>query len=144
MQPDDAPTMAALIGAWRTAGEMFGDDGHTVLATIEGSDIYKQLDPTVVHHVDVVIDGTRTRALEIFEPYDACRRVFPTRAYDDNGGVETSTAVGRDMTWTFRAGAATAELQVAKDGSAMQARWTVPEPDGGRRLWMELHFTRQH
>lgn len=51
-----------------------------MVARVEGSDSYEPLGSTVVHHVDVVIGGDGTRALEIFEPYDAERGVFPTRA----------------------------------------------------------------
>ncbi len=136
-------TMAALIGAWRTEGEVFGEDGRTVVAAVVGSDVYEELGPTVVHHVDVEIGGERTRALEIFEPYDAERGVFPTRAYDDHGGVETSTAAVRDGVWTFHAGAASATLQVAEGGASMHARWEVHGPDGRRRPWMDLRFTRR-
>ena len=90
-----------------------------MVSAIAGSDVYDELEPTVVHHVDVEIGGERTRALEIFEPYDAERGVFPTGAYDDRGGVEISTAVVRDGVWTSRAGSASATLQVAEDGASM-------------------------
>ncbi|ADB77551.1 hypothetical protein [Geodermatophilus obscurus] len=142
MQVDQVPTMAALIGHWRTAGEVLGDDGRTVVATVEGSDVYEELGPTVVHRVDVVIGGRRTRALEVVEPYDADRGVFPTRAYDDQGGVEDATATVRDGVWTFSAGSASATLRVADDGASMSARWTRPGPDGAPQPWMELRFTR--
>ncbi len=137
------PTMAPLLGSWRTEGEVFGEDGRTVVAEVEGSDVYEALGPTVVHHVDVEIDGRRTRALEVFEPYDAQRGVFPSRAYDDQGGVETSTASVRDGLWTFHAGAATATLQVSDDGTTMQARWTQHQANGEPRLWMQLRFARR-
>ena len=142
-QSGQAPTMAALIGAWRTEGEVFGEDGRTVVAAVVGSDVYVELGPTVVHHVDVEIGGERTRALEIFEPFDAERGVFPTRAYDDRGGIESSTAVVRDGRWTFYAGPASATLEVAEDGASMHARWEAPEADGRRRPWMDLRFTRR-
>jgi hypothetical protein len=142
VQVDQVPTMAALIGHWRTAGEVLGDDGRTVVATVEGSDVYEELGPTVVHRVDVVIGGRRTRALEVVEPYDADRGVFPTRAYDDQGGVADATATVRDGVWTFSAGPASATLRVAEDGASMSARWTRPGPDGAAQPWMELRFTR--
>lgn len=140
---DDAPSTAALLGRWRTEGRMLGDDGATVVATVVGSDVYEALGPFVVHHVDVVMDGRRTRALEVIEPWDAARGVFPTRAYDDEGGIDTSTAsVDPGGVWTFRAGAAEATLRVSDDGTSMRARWTVPGPDGGRTPWMELDLRR--
>ncbi len=142
MQADQVPTMAALIGHWRTEGEVLGDDGRTVVATVEGSDVYEELGPTVVHRVDVVIGGRRTRALEVVEPYDADLGVFPTRAYDDQGGVADATATVRDGVWTFSAGPASATLRVAEDGASMSARWTRPDPDGVPQPWMELRFTR--
>ena len=51
--------MAPPIGAWRTEGEVFGADGRTVVATVAGSDVYEELGPPVVHHVDVEIGGSR-------------------------------------------------------------------------------------
>ena len=39
-QAGQAPTMAPLIGAWRTEGEVFGEDGRTVVAAVAGSDVY--------------------------------------------------------------------------------------------------------
>ena len=141
---DYAPALAALIGHWRTEGEVLGEDGQTVVATVEGSDVYEELGPTVVHHVDVLIGGERTRALEIIEPYDVDRGVFPTRAYDDRGGVETSHATVHDGTWAFHAGPARATLRVANDGASMHARWTVQDPEGAQRPWMQLRFTRTH
>ena len=144
MQARQTPTMAALIGSWRTEGEVHGEDGRTVVARLTGSDVYDELGPTVVHHVDVHIDGTRTRALEVFEPHDAERGCFPTRAYDDQGSVETSTAVVEDGVWTFRAGTASATLRVSEDGGSMSAHWVVAGPDGEQRRWMDLRSTRQH
>jgi hypothetical protein len=142
VQVDRVLTMAALIGRWRTEGEVLGEDGRTVVATVEGSDVYEELGPTVVHRVDVVIGGRRARALEVVEPYDADRGVFPTRAYDDQGGVEDATATVRGGVWTFSAGSASATLRVAEDGASMSARWTRPGPDGVAQPWMELRFTR--
>ncbi len=34
-------TMASLIGSWRTEGEVFGEDGRTVVAEVRGSDVYE-------------------------------------------------------------------------------------------------------
>lgn len=138
------PSPAPLIGTWHTRGEMYGEDGVTVVAQVDGTDAYEWLGPFVVHHVDVLIGGERTRALEIFEPYDAGLRAFPTRAYDDRGGVETSTAtVDAEGRWTFRAATAYATLSVAADGRSMAARWVVRGEDGRERPWMVLRFTRR-
>jgi hypothetical protein len=137
-------TLQPLIGTWQTRGEMLAEDGVTVVARIEGTDIYEWLGPFVVHRVDVVIGDQRTRALEIFEPYDEARGVFPTRAYDEQGGIETSTATVDELgVWTFRAGAAHATLRVAADGAALQANWVTPGDDGHPRPWMALRLTRQ-
>ncbi|HEX2289439.1 MAG TPA: hypothetical protein VHH53_04425 [Pseudonocardiaceae bacterium] len=40
-------------------GEVFGADGRTVVATVAGSDVYEELGPPIVHHVDVEIGGSR-------------------------------------------------------------------------------------
>ncbi len=95
-----------------------------------------------MRHVDVKMGGERTRALEIFEPYDAECGAFPTRAYDDRGGVEASTAVVRDGVWTFYAGPAIATLQVADDGKS-HGRWQMTAADGHQRPWMDLRLNRR-
>ncbi len=118
--------MHPLIGEWRTRGEIFAEDGRTVESELEGSDVYEWLGPTVVHHVDVMVGGTHTRALEVFEPFDPERGVFPTRAYDDQGGAEDATATVHDGVWTFVAGDAEATLTVAGDGARCR-------PSGPRR-----------
>jgi hypothetical protein len=99
VQDSQAPTMAALIGAWRTEGEVFGEDGRTVVATVAGSDVYEELGPTVGHHVDVEIGGDRTRALEVFEPYDVERGAFPCST------AATGPAGPRRRPWLRAAGA---------------------------------------
>ena len=140
----DQPTLAPLIGSWRTTGEVLGEDGATVVATIDGTDDYEWLGPTVVHRADVRMGDDRTRVLEIFEPYDDAIGAFPTRAYDDKGGVEAATAtVDAAGRFHVRAGAGAAVLEAAGDGATMTARWTVTAADGTERPWMRLHFRRQ-
>jgi VCBS repeat-containing protein len=141
---NDSPTLAPLIGTWHTQGEMLGEDGVTVVAKVDGTDAYEWLGPFVVHHVDVLIGDQPTRALEIFEPYDDARGAFPTRAYDDQGGIEASTAtVDEQGRWTFRAATASATLSVAADGTSMRADWVIRGEDGQERPWMVLRFTRR-
>jgi hypothetical protein len=70
--------MAALIGAWRTEGEVFGEDGRTVVAAVVGSDVYEELGPTVVHHVDVEIGGSRP-SLPMPQAPDDARKRFAQR-----------------------------------------------------------------
>jgi hypothetical protein len=48
-----------------------------------------------------------------------------------------------DGRWTFHAGTANATLEIAEDRTPMPASWTVQQPDGRSRSWMELRFTRQ-
>ena len=141
---DTTPTLAPLIGTWQTRGRMLAQDGVTVAAEIEGTDAYEWLGPFVVHHVDVLMGGQRTRALEIFEPYDPALGAFPTRAYDEQGGVDASTAIVDDQgVWTFRAGAARATLRVGDDGTTMRADWVIRGEDGRERPWMTLRFSRR-
>jgi len=136
-----APTAAPLVGTWAATGEVLGEDGG-VVGTVTGTDTYRWLGPTVVHEVDVVVGGRRTEALEVVEPYDAARGAFPTRAYDDAGRVDVSTAtVDADGVWTFRARGARATLDVAPDGATMRALW-VRETPAGDVPWMRLRWTR--
>ena len=125
------PTLDPLIGVWHSRGQVLDEDGATVVATIEGTDIYEWLGPTVVHRADVMMGDRHTRSLEVIEPYDADLGAFPTRAYDDEG------------VWTFRAAGAHSTLRIADDGSSMEGRWVIHLKDGGERPWMPMTFVRQ-
>ena len=73
------PTLDPLIGVWHSRGQVLDEDGATVVATIEGTDIYEWLGPTVVHRADVMMGDRHARSLEVIEPYDADLGAFPTR-----------------------------------------------------------------
>lgn len=136
------PTPAPLVGTWEASGEVLGEDGERVVGEVTGTDSYRWLGPAVVHEVDVVVAGRRTRALEVVEPFDPARGAFPTRAYDDEGGVESSTAtVDARGVWTFRGPGARATLRVADDGASMEALW-VRETGAGDVPWMRLRWRR--
>ena len=72
--------MAPPISAWRTEGEVFGADGRTVVATVTESDVYEELGPTVVHHVDVEIGGSRP-SLPMPQAPDDARNRFLDRSH---------------------------------------------------------------
>lgn len=135
----------ALIGAWRTQGDVLDEDGSTTIATIEGTDTYEWLGRSfVIHRIDVHIGDDHVEGLEVIGPCEPEVGTYPTQAYDNRGGIQTSTAtVDQDGTWTFRADGAKATLRVADDGQSMRAEW-VRTDDGGTagRPWMRLRFTR--
>jgi hypothetical protein len=99
----------------------------------------------MIHTIDVTIGGEPVRGLEIIGPYDAASGSYPTRAYDSQGSVQTSTAtVDSDGIWTFGADDARAALRIADDGLSAHADW-VRSDDGGAswRPWMRIELTRQ-
>jgi VCBS repeat-containing protein len=135
-----------LIGTWRTEGELLGDDGSTTIGAIEGTDAYEWLGRFfVIHRVDVQMGHDHVEALEIIGPYDGDTGAYSTRAYDNQGGIQTSTAtVDDDGVWTFDANGAKATLRVAEDGQSMSAEWVRTEDDGATwRPWMRLRLTRR-
>jgi Protein of unknown function (DUF1579) len=138
--------LEALIGTWRTEGEVLGDDGSSPVATVEGTDAYEWLGRHfVVHRIDVQMGDDHIRGLELIGPYEPDIRAFPTRACDNQGGVQTSVAtVDDDGVWTFGAAAARATLRLDEDGRRMRAVWDRMQ-DGGEtwRPWLRLRFTRQ-
>ena len=135
----------ALIGTWRTCGEVLGEDGSTPVAAVDGSDAYEWLGGHfVIHRIDVHMGGEPVRGLEIIGPFDPETGAYPTRAYDDRGGIQTATAdVTDDGVWTFRADGAEATLRTTDDGQSMRADWLRTD-DGGAtwRPWLRLRFTR--
>lgn len=143
--PDPRNTaLNALIGAWHTKGEVYGDDGSTPVATLEGTDTYEWLGEFfVTHRIEVRMGDTDVEGLEIIETFDPEQEAFPTRAYDNAGGVQTSTAsVDGDGVWTFGADGARATLHPDDDGRTLQAEWVRVDGDGPPRLWMRLTLTR--
>ena len=138
--------LQALIGTWRTEGEVLGDDGSSPIATVEGTDAYEWLGRHfVVHRIDVQMGDDHIQGLEIIGPYKPETRAFPTRAYDNQGGVQTSVAtVDDDGVWTFGAEAAKATLWPDEDGRRMRAEWDLTQ-DGGQtwRPWLRLRFRRE-
>jgi hypothetical protein len=135
----------ALIGTWRTRGEVLDEGGSTPVQTVDGTDEYEWLGGHfVIHRIDVQMGGEPVRGLEIIGPLDPETGAYPTRAYDDQGGVQTARAtVDDDGVWTFGADGARATLRLADDGQSMSADW-VRTDDGGAtwRPWLRLRFTR--
>jgi hypothetical protein len=153
MATDPHPQTArleAIIGMWRTEGEVLGEDGETVLQTFSGSDAYDWLGRFfVIHRVDVRMGEDQVENLEMIGPYDGERGGFLTAVYDGaSGEVERSIATVDDAgVWTFRAGAGAsrgqATLRIDGDGEHMHAAWSRTEDDGASwRPWMRVTLTR--
>jgi len=107
VQAAPAPTMAAWIGAWRTEGEVLGEDGRTVVATLAGSDVpggaradgrppRRRRDRRRTHPRSGDLRALRRRARRL--SHEGLRRPRWCRA---------SIAVVRNGVWTSRAGPAT-------------------------------------
>lgn len=125
------PTPAPLVGTWVVRGEVLGEDGESVVAQVAGQGTYRWLGATVVHELDVEVQDGRRRSLQVVEPFDAERGAFPTRAYDDGGGVRAGTAaVDPRGVWTFRDGDGAATVRVSEDGSAMTTVHVRESPAG--------------
>ena len=142
--PENAD-LDVLIGTWRTQGDVFGEDGETPIARVDGYDHYGWLGRAfVIHRIDVEMRGERVQGLEVIGPYLPDRRAFATRAYDHLGGEQTSSATLDDEgVWTFRADGAEAKLTFSEDRAAARADW-IRTDDGGAtwRRWMHLTLSR--
>jgi hypothetical protein len=139
----------AIIGVWRTEGEVLDEAGVEVVATYSGTDSYERFGPFVLHRVDVVLGGEHVEVLEMIGPWDAGRQAFPTTVFDASGGtIERSTADVDDAgTWTFRSGHGTsrgqATIQADDDGQHLRSSWQRTEDDGATwRPWMRAVHTR--
>ena len=149
MTPEPHPEtkrLEALIGTWRTRGDLLADDGETPAATIDGYDRYEWLGPHfVIHRIDVEMAGERVEGLEMIGPYLSEQGAFATRAYDNQGSEQTSTATANpDGSWTFRADGARATLTIAEDGASATAEWVRSDDSGATwRPWMRLTLTRE-
>lgn len=137
--------LEALIGTWRTRGEVLGDDGETPVAMVDGYDRYEWLGPSfVIHRIDVTMGDQEVRGLEMIGPYLPDDDAFATRAYDNEGGEQVATAtVDEDGAWTFRADGAKATLTFAADRLSASAKWVRSEDGETWRPWMRLRLNRE-
>lgn len=129
-----------LIGAWRTEGDVLGDDDE-VVAKVVGTDAYERMGAFVVHRIDVDMGSEHVQALEMIGPITPGAREVPTQSYDAGGETEASTAtLEDDGSLTFGTTGARAHLVLA--GDTMAASWER-DTDDGPRPWLNLRFTRQ-
>ena len=134
-----------LIGTWRTEGEVFGDDGEIPVARVDGYDHYEWLGRAfVIHRIDVEMGSEPVQGLEMIGPYLGGRS-FATRAYDHEGGEQTSTAtVDGDGVWTFRADGTEAKMSFSEDRSLALVEWIRTDYGGATwRPWMRLTLSRR-
>ena len=143
--PAESKRLEALIGTWRTRGEVLDADGETPVETVDGHDHYEWLGPTfVVHRIDVQMGAAHVQGLEIIGPYLPDQEAYFTRAYDNEGGEQTATAtVDEDGVWTFRADGAKATLEIAEDGRSASARWVRSDDGETWRPWMRIRLNRE-
>ena len=149
-EPDpQTARLEAVIGTWRTQGEVLGDDGETVVQTFSGTDSYEWLGRFfVIHRVDVMMGADHVQNLEVIGPYDRARGAFLTTVYDAaSGEVERSIATVDDAgVWTFHAGEgpsrAQSALHVDEAGGYMRGTWSRTEDGATWRPWMRLTLTR--
>ena len=143
-------SLEALIGVWRTEGEVLGEDGETVAQTFSGTDTYEWLGQFfVIHRVDVTFGEDHIENLEMIGPYDGERGAFLTTVYDGaSAEVERSIATVDDAgVWAFRSGEGASRgestLRVDERGEHMHAAWSRTEDDGTTwRPWMRVTLTR--
>jgi Protein of unknown function (DUF1579) len=130
--PPENTRLGALIGTWHTEGEILAEDGRATAGVIDGTDAYEWLGGFfVIHRIDVRMGADRVEGLEIIGPYDPETGTYPTRAYDNQGGIQTSTATGDDDgVWTFGADGAKATLRIADNGESMRVEWVRLAEDG--------------
>lgn len=144
---DPEDRLAALIGGWKTRGEVLGDDGETPVATVDGHDDYERLGQVfVVHRIDVDIAGDRVQGLEMIGPWLPEEGAFATRAYDHEGSEQASIAVANDdgRVWSFGADQAQATLTIADHGGVATADWVRTDDRGATwRPWMRLTLVRE-
>ena len=141
----ESSRLEALIGTWRTRGDVLDDDDESPVGTVDGYDHYEWLGPVfVVHRIDVQMDDVRVQGLEMIGPYQPDLGAFATRAYDNEGGEQTATAtVDDDGVWTFRADGAKATLTIAEDGRSASAKWVRSDDGKTWRPWMRLRLNRE-
>ena len=75
--PQDGPaadSVDAILGVWRTEGEVLDADGVDVVAAYSGSDTYERFGPFVLHRVDVLMGDKHVEVMEVVGPWDADRR----------------------------------------------------------------------
>jgi Protein of unknown function (DUF1579) len=157
----DTRKLGALVGNWRTEGEVLVEGSDAVLQ-ITGSDVYEWLGGGffLVHHVDVLVGAEHVQAIEIIGSYDPTRDVYLARSFDNRGAAEMmEVRVSARGVWTFTGGPGVAQaaqpdgpgatervrstLEVSSDGTSMRARWERAPAGRDWLPWMDVRFTKR-
>ncbi|MFI2332055.1 DUF1579 family protein [Nocardia rhamnosiphila] len=131
-----------IIGRWKTSGVVLDEQGRQTVK-IEGTDEYEWMTGGrwVLHRVDVMMGGERTRALELIGDYAPEAGTYMMRAFDASGAYSTMTArPNADGSWLFDGEGMRSTLRPSEDGSSMSALWERDPGTGTWIPWMRMNF----
>ncbi|MGW5751801.1 DUF1579 family protein [Nocardia rhamnosiphila] len=132
----------SIIGRWKTSGVVLDEEGRQTLK-IEGTDEYEWMTGGgwILHRVDVMMGGERTRALELIGDYDPEAGTYAMRAFDASGAYSTMTArPNADGSWLFDGEGMRSTLRPAENRSSMSALWERDPGTGTWIPWMRMNF----
>ncbi|ACZ91530.1 DUF1579 family protein [Streptosporangium roseum] len=135
----------ALVGRWRSHGQMMSTDPSDPAIEIAGSDTYEWLTGGffLLHRVDVRVGDDQVEVVEMIGPYDPATGTYPMRSFDNHGAFVTMQAsVADDGVWTFTGDTERATLVIADDRATMSATWERTDDTTTWHPWMTMSFTR--
>jgi hypothetical protein len=141
--PIENKRLDALVGRWRTRGQVVAPDPSTPAIEITGTDTYEWLIGGffLVHRADVRIGDDHVQVIEMIGPYDPATGTYPMRSFDNHGTFATMRAsVSEGGVWTFAGDTERATL-VVTDDATMSADWERSDT-ATWHPWMSMSFTR--
>ncbi|MER5423360.1 DUF1579 family protein [Streptosporangium roseum] len=145
MTPIENKRLDALVGRWRSRGQMVPTDPSDPAIEIAGSDTYEWLTGGffLLHRVAVRIGDDQVEVVEMIGPYDPATGTYPMRSFDNHGAFVTMQAsVADDGVWTFAGDTERATLVIADDRATMSATWERADDTTTWHPWMTMSFTR--
>jgi len=142
MATDPMARLEVFIGTWNTTGEVLETEANPP-GNLTATDTYRWLPGRhfIVHDVDARFDGSPTRSMEVMG-FDASRKRFFTRSYDDQGATEEFVAALNGRRWTIEG------KTVRFDGSfdlhkrRLSGLWELKVGKGRWQPWINLVLVR--
>lgn len=131
-----------FIGTWNTTGEMLATESSPA-GTLSATDTYRWLPGKhfIVHEVDARLDGAPTRAMEVMG-YDAERRCYFARSYDDQGATALYELELKGRRWRIRGESQRFAGSFSDDMEQLTGLWELKSSKGNWQPWIRLKLVR--
>jgi hypothetical protein len=131
-----------FIGTWNTTGEVLETEANPP-GTLVATDTYRWLPGRhfIVHDVDARFDGTPARSMEIIG-FDASKKEFFSRSFDDRGSTEAFAVALRGRRWTIEGKTVRFEGSFDSQKNRLTGLWEMKVSRARWQPWIRLELVR--